>query len=237
MLSPPVRVCFVCSGNICRSPTAEVVFTAVAADAGLADLVEVSSAGTGSWHAGDDMDARSRRTLVEGGYSVAAARGPAVRPARLRELRPRRRARHRPLERPVVARRRDARPGGRAGEDRPAPDLRPEARPGRGSRRPRSRTTATAAGSPRCWSRSNAAAPRCSTASPTRSRPAAGYSDSSGLVRMRSAMPERTDAAAAQPGLRSACAAKRVVNSGPRSSRGWAATISASSGSGQAAGS
>ena len=69
MLRPPVRVCFVCSGNICRSPTAEVVLTAIAADAGLGDLVEVSSAGTGSWHAGDDMDARSRRTLVEGGYS------------------------------------------------------------------------------------------------------------------------------------------------------------------------
>jgi protein-tyrosine phosphatase len=69
VLSPPVRVCFVCSGNICRSPTAEVVFSALAVDAGLADLVEVSSAGTGSWHAGDDMDARSRHTLVEGGYS------------------------------------------------------------------------------------------------------------------------------------------------------------------------
>jgi protein-tyrosine phosphatase len=69
VLSAPVRVCFVCSGNICRSPTAEVVLTAVAAAAGSADLVEVSSAGTGSWHAGDDMDARSRRTLVDGGYS------------------------------------------------------------------------------------------------------------------------------------------------------------------------
>jgi protein-tyrosine phosphatase len=69
VLSAPVRVCFVCSGNICRSPTAEVVLTAIAADAGLADLLDVSSAGTGSWHAGDDMDARSRSTLVDAGYS------------------------------------------------------------------------------------------------------------------------------------------------------------------------
>jgi protein-tyrosine phosphatase len=69
VLAAPVRVCFVCSGNICRSPTAEVVLTAIAAEAGLADVVEVSSAGTGSWHAGDDMDARSRRTLVQAGYS------------------------------------------------------------------------------------------------------------------------------------------------------------------------
>jgi protein-tyrosine phosphatase len=69
VLSAPVRVCFVCSGNICRSPTAEVVLTAIAAEAGTSELVEVSSAGTGSWHAGDDMDARSRRTLVQAGYS------------------------------------------------------------------------------------------------------------------------------------------------------------------------
>lgn len=67
----PVRVCFVCSGNICRSPTAAVVLAAQAEEAGLAHLVEIDSAGTGSWHAGDDMDARSRRTLVEAGYDPA----------------------------------------------------------------------------------------------------------------------------------------------------------------------
>jgi protein-tyrosine phosphatase len=68
VLEPPVRVCFVCSGNICRSPTAEVVLTALARDAGLSDLVAVDSAGTGDWHAGDDMDPRSRATLGGGGY-------------------------------------------------------------------------------------------------------------------------------------------------------------------------
>lgn len=62
-----MRVCFVCSGNICRSPTAEVVFGVLAAEAGL-DVV-VDSAGTGDWHAGDDMDRRSRATLVGGGYA------------------------------------------------------------------------------------------------------------------------------------------------------------------------
>jgi protein-tyrosine phosphatase len=61
-----VRVCFVCSGNICRSPTAEAVFAALAAQAGLD--VEVDSAGTGNWHAGDDMDARARAILEAGGY-------------------------------------------------------------------------------------------------------------------------------------------------------------------------
>jgi protein-tyrosine phosphatase len=67
---PPIRICFVCSGNICRSPTAEVVLNRLAADAGLADRIAVDSAGTGSWHAGEDMDERSRRTLTDAGYDV-----------------------------------------------------------------------------------------------------------------------------------------------------------------------
>lgn len=72
MLRVPVRVCFVCSGNICRSPTAEVVFTARARAAGLEQLVRVDSAGTGDWHAGRDMDRRSRVTMADAGYGVPA---------------------------------------------------------------------------------------------------------------------------------------------------------------------
>ncbi|HEU5267085.1 MAG TPA: low molecular weight protein-tyrosine-phosphatase [Jatrophihabitans sp.] len=71
MAIAPIRICFVCSGNICRSPTAAVVLTRLAADQGRADLLAVDSAGTGDWHAGDDMDTRARRTLVHGGYDVA----------------------------------------------------------------------------------------------------------------------------------------------------------------------
>jgi protein-tyrosine phosphatase len=70
VLQPPVRVCFVCSGNICRSPTAEVVLNRLAREAGWDDRVIVDSAGTGSWHAGDDMDERSRATMAEAGYDV-----------------------------------------------------------------------------------------------------------------------------------------------------------------------
>jgi protein-tyrosine phosphatase len=62
-----VRICFVCSGNICRSPTAEAVLDAMLRDAGRDDI-EVDSAGTGDWHAGDDMDSRARRTLRAHGY-------------------------------------------------------------------------------------------------------------------------------------------------------------------------
>lgn len=55
-----VRVCFVCLGNICRSPTAEGVFAKLVADAGLRGRVEIDSAGTGAWHAGERADARAR---------------------------------------------------------------------------------------------------------------------------------------------------------------------------------
>ncbi|MFD2471278.1 low molecular weight protein-tyrosine-phosphatase [Amycolatopsis silviterrae] len=61
-------VVFVCSGNICRSPMAELVFRAKLADAGLADAVRVSSAGTGPWHVGEAADRRARATLKAHGY-------------------------------------------------------------------------------------------------------------------------------------------------------------------------
>ncbi|MFE1323567.1 low molecular weight protein-tyrosine-phosphatase [Streptomyces sp. NPDC058741] len=65
------RVCFVCTGNICRSPMAEVVFRARVAEAGLDGLVEVDSAGTGGWHEGDGADPRTVAVLEESGYASA----------------------------------------------------------------------------------------------------------------------------------------------------------------------
>jgi protein-tyrosine phosphatase len=62
------RVCFVCTGNICRSPMAESVFRARVADAGLDGLVDVDSAGTGDWHEGENADPRTVRVLEEHGY-------------------------------------------------------------------------------------------------------------------------------------------------------------------------
>ena len=62
------RVCFVCTGNICRSPMAESVFRARVAEAGLDDRVEADSAGTGGWHEGDGADPRTVRVLAEHGY-------------------------------------------------------------------------------------------------------------------------------------------------------------------------
>ncbi|MEU9308169.1 low molecular weight protein-tyrosine-phosphatase [Streptomyces sp. NPDC048256] len=64
------RVCFVCTGNICRSPMAESVFRARVDDAGLEGLVEIESAGTGDWHEGEDADPRARSVLEEHGYAL-----------------------------------------------------------------------------------------------------------------------------------------------------------------------
>ncbi|MFJ6571371.1 low molecular weight protein-tyrosine-phosphatase [Streptomyces sp. NPDC091292] len=62
------RVCFVCTGNICRSPMAESVFRARVEKAGLGDRVEVDSAGTDGWHEGDGADPRTVSVLEAAGY-------------------------------------------------------------------------------------------------------------------------------------------------------------------------
>ncbi|MQW76914.1 low molecular weight phosphotyrosine protein phosphatase [Nocardioides sp. dk4132] len=56
-------IALVCLGNICRSPTADVVLSARLAEAGLDDRVEVASCGTGGWHVGEPMDRRAAATL------------------------------------------------------------------------------------------------------------------------------------------------------------------------------
>lgn len=62
------RVCFVCSGNICRSPMAEAVLRTLAEEAGLGDRLAIDSAGTGDWHIGEHADDRTVRALQESGY-------------------------------------------------------------------------------------------------------------------------------------------------------------------------
>jgi protein-tyrosine phosphatase len=61
------RVCFVCTGNICRSPAAEVVVRELVEQAGLTG-VELDSSGTDGWHVGDPADARALRALTAAGY-------------------------------------------------------------------------------------------------------------------------------------------------------------------------
>lgn len=66
-----VRVLFVCLGNICRSPMAEAVFQKMVDEAGLSHEIEVDSAGTGSWHVGEEAHRGTRRVLAQHGISYS----------------------------------------------------------------------------------------------------------------------------------------------------------------------
>ena len=70
MLGVPVRLLFVCLGNICRSPTAEAVMRSVVHERGLADVVEVDSAGTGDWHVGSPPDSRACAAAARRGVEM-----------------------------------------------------------------------------------------------------------------------------------------------------------------------
>jgi protein-tyrosine phosphatase len=65
-----VKVLFVCTGNICRSPTAEGVLRHKLAEAGLGGRVEVDSAGTIGYHAGEPPDRRAIERAALRGYDL-----------------------------------------------------------------------------------------------------------------------------------------------------------------------
>jgi protein-tyrosine phosphatase len=68
-----MRILFVCMGNICRSPTAEGVMRRLIDDAGLADSIEIDSAGTGGWHAGEPPDERAALAAARRGVTLEGA--------------------------------------------------------------------------------------------------------------------------------------------------------------------
>lgn len=70
----PVRVLFVCTGNICRSPTAEGVARRVLAKAGLGVEVEFDSAGTHGFHVGEPPDVRTIQAANRRGYDLSPLR-------------------------------------------------------------------------------------------------------------------------------------------------------------------
>ena len=73
-----MRVLFVCLGNICRSPTAEGVLRHQLQAAGLADHVQVASAGTGDWHVGSQPDSRTCKAALARGYALSGQRAQQV---------------------------------------------------------------------------------------------------------------------------------------------------------------
>src|SRR4051812_26708103 len=68
----PTRICFVCLGNICRSPTAEAVMARLVDEAGLSEAVEIDSAGTGGWHVGQPPDDRAQAEAGRRGLTMTS---------------------------------------------------------------------------------------------------------------------------------------------------------------------
>ncbi|MFN8167889.1 MAG: low molecular weight protein-tyrosine-phosphatase [Candidatus Nanopelagicales bacterium] len=77
-MSSPLRVTAVCSGNICRSPIAEVVLRDALEEVGLGHAVVVDSAGIGAWHEGDPADPRTVAVLQRHGYDGTAHRAQQI---------------------------------------------------------------------------------------------------------------------------------------------------------------
>jgi protein-tyrosine phosphatase len=70
MSARKLRVCFVCLGNICRSPTAEAIFRRDVYAAGLEDAFDIDSAGTGDWHLGELAHVSTRAEARQRGVEI-----------------------------------------------------------------------------------------------------------------------------------------------------------------------
>ena len=68
-----IRVCFVCLGNICRSPTAEAVMRHLVEAEGLMEHIAIDSAGTSAYHAGESPDERSAQAAAARGVHMHGA--------------------------------------------------------------------------------------------------------------------------------------------------------------------
>jgi protein-tyrosine phosphatase len=78
MRSGQLRVLFVCTGNICRSPTAEGVFRKLVADAGMSEAIIADSAGTHAYHVGEPPDPRAQSAAARRGYDLSDLRARRV---------------------------------------------------------------------------------------------------------------------------------------------------------------
>ncbi len=70
-----MKICFVCLGNICRSPTAEGIMQAkldALSDTGVDHDIELDSAGTGGWHRGEPADERARTEATRHGIELTS---------------------------------------------------------------------------------------------------------------------------------------------------------------------
>jgi len=73
-----MKILFVCLGNICRSPTAEIVFREIVAREAPDLRLEIDSAGTAAYHVGSPPDSRTRQAALRRGYDMSALRARVV---------------------------------------------------------------------------------------------------------------------------------------------------------------
>lgn len=77
-MTQSIKVLFVCTGNICRSPTAEGVFKRFVVEAGLEERIASDSAGTHGYHIGEPPDPRTQDAASRRGYDLSALRARQV---------------------------------------------------------------------------------------------------------------------------------------------------------------
>jgi protein-tyrosine phosphatase len=73
-----IRVLMVCMGNICRSPTAEAVMHNLVDKNNLSDKIEIQSAGTHSYHIGEQPDDRSIKSAKKRGFDLSSIKAQKV---------------------------------------------------------------------------------------------------------------------------------------------------------------
>jgi protein-tyrosine phosphatase len=81
-----MKILFVCLGNICRSPTAEIVFRDIVEREAPELAVEIDSAGTAGYHVGEPPDRRTRQAALRRGYDMSALRARVVEPQDFRRF-------------------------------------------------------------------------------------------------------------------------------------------------------
>jgi len=78
MNAPDFKILFVCMGNICRSPTAEAVFTKKLAERDILHKMKIDSAGTHNFHPNSPPDERSQKHALKRGYDLSNLRARSV---------------------------------------------------------------------------------------------------------------------------------------------------------------